>query len=148
MDPGPRWGEVGIHGVHRLREWDAVVTVDAPDQEGDEVDRVVLDPAGDPFAEALASTVKPPFRLRAVRRDGRRWAVAGRRVRVVTLPGVRGAELTLTVEGGRTALVVDGMPTAGVADAVIDAVRPAHASYVLTAHRLEGERWEVDVVPL
>jgi glyoxylase-like metal-dependent hydrolase (beta-lactamase superfamily II) len=148
LDPGPHWGEVGIHGVPRLREWDAVVTVDAPDEKGDEVERVVLDPAGDPFAEALASAVEPPFRLRAVRRDARRWAVAGRRVRVVHLPGVAGEELTLTVEDGRAALVVDGMPTAGVADAVIDAVRPSHASYLLSARRVEGERWEVDVVPL
>jgi hypothetical protein len=124
------------------------VTVDAPEQEGDELERVVLDPAGDPFAEALASAVEPPFRLRAVRRDERRWAVAGRRVRVVELPGVRGDELTLTVEDGRTALVVDGMPTAGGAEAVVDAVRPPHASYVLSAHRVEGERWEVDVLPL
>ena len=33
-DTRPRWGEVGIHGVHRQREWDAVATVDAPDLDG------------------------------------------------------------------------------------------------------------------
>ena len=27
-DPGPHWGEVGIHGLHRQREWDAVVTLE------------------------------------------------------------------------------------------------------------------------
>ena len=124
------------------------MTVEAPDQEGEELERVVLDPAGDPFAEALATALEPPFRLRAVRRDERRWAVAGRRVRVVELPGVRGDELTLTVEEGRTALVVDGMPTAGGAETVIEAVRPPHDSYVLSAQRLEGERWEVDVLAL
>ena len=28
--PGPHWGEVGIHGLHRLREWDAVSLVEVP----------------------------------------------------------------------------------------------------------------------
>ena len=124
------------------------MTVDAPDQEDEELERVVLDPAGDPFAEALAAELEPPFRLRAVRRDERHWAVAGRRVRVVSLPGVNGDELTLTVEDGRPSLVVDGMPTAGGVEAITSIVDPAYASYVLTAHRVEGERWEVDVLPL
>ena len=29
--PAHSWGEVGIHGVHRQRVWDAVATVDVPD---------------------------------------------------------------------------------------------------------------------
>ncbi len=41
-DPGPHWGEVGIHGLHRPREWDAVLTVEAPDVPGDEGWFVVL----------------------------------------------------------------------------------------------------------
>lgn len=139
---------MGIHGIHRLREWDAVVTVDAPAAEGDEHERVVLDASGDVFAQALSGTLEPPYRLRAVRRDARQWAVAGRRIRVVELPGVSGAELTLTVHDGGAALAIDGMPTAGGIQAILDAVRVEHDGYVLSARRLEGERWEVDVVPL
>ena len=29
VDPGPNWGEVGIHGVSRPRRWDAVGSVEA-----------------------------------------------------------------------------------------------------------------------
>ena len=41
-DPGPHWGEVGIHGLHRQREWDALTTVDAPEVVGDELWFVAL----------------------------------------------------------------------------------------------------------
>ena len=40
-DPGPHWGEVGIHGVHRQRDWDALVAAAAGDP-GDEVRFVAL----------------------------------------------------------------------------------------------------------
>ena len=125
------------------------MTVDAPEEPGDEQERVILDPAADdPFAQALVGSLEPPYRLRAVRRDAKRWAVAARRVRVARLPGVPGDELILTVQDGGAALEIDGMPTAGGIEAILVAVPVEHPSYVLSARRLEGERWEVDVVPL
>ena len=45
-DPGPHWGEVGIHGLHRQREWDAVVTVEAPGAEGADLWFVALRDGG------------------------------------------------------------------------------------------------------
>ena len=36
------WDEAGIHGVHRVREWDLVTTVAAPEIQGDAVDFVAL----------------------------------------------------------------------------------------------------------
>jgi hypothetical protein len=42
VDPGPNWGEVGIHGVSRPRRWDAVGSVEAPDLEGDALNFVAL----------------------------------------------------------------------------------------------------------
>ena len=81
-DPGPHWGEVGIHGLHRHREWDAVATVDAPDLVGEDVWFVVLGP-GEVVAEdgeidaRLVSSIAlaAPFRAHAVRRDAGIWVV-------------------------------------------------------------------------
>ena len=92
-DPGPHWGEVGIHGIHRQREWDAVVTVLAPDLAGDELwfvalpdGRVVVDDeAADPAAMVPSLDRPAPYRAHAVRRDERVWAVAVRGIETVQL---------------------------------------------------------------
>ena len=91
-DPGPHWGEVGIHGLHRHREWDAVATVDAPDLVGEDVWFVVLGP-GEVVAEdgeidaRLVSSIAlaAPFRAHAVRRDAGIWVVGASRIRTVAL---------------------------------------------------------------
>ena len=57
-DPGPHWGEVGIHGVHRQRVWDAVATVEAPELEGTEARFVAL-PDGTLLAETDDLDVEP-----------------------------------------------------------------------------------------
>ena len=114
-DPGPRWGEVGIHGVSRPREWDAVVTAEAPRLGVGELEFVVL-PDGtlvvddeleleagslDPLAAALEAELKPPYRAAAVWRGASRWGVAGRRIEVAELPSsVRGDEVVLSVAEG------------------------------------------------
>src|SRR5205809_729449 len=97
VDPGPHWGETGIHGVPRPRRWDAVGSAEAPDLTGDEVHFVAL-PNGDlvvneeeppdtvaPLAEAVEQALEPPYRAEAVRRGGGIWAVAARRVEVAEL---------------------------------------------------------------
>src|SRR5213593_4591415 len=97
-DTKPRWGETGIHGVARPREWDAVATVEAPELAGDSLEFVCLpdgtllldeevdaDAAG-PLADALEQAVRPPYRAQAVRRAGPTWAVAARSIEVVELP--------------------------------------------------------------
>ncbi len=33
-EPGPHWGEVGIHGLHRPRRWDAVAVVEVAFAQG------------------------------------------------------------------------------------------------------------------
>ena len=86
-DAGPHWGEVGIHGMHRLREWDAVVTVEAaaPQVDG-ELEFVVLpDGRALPAAAAVLAAAldhAPPYRARAVRRGSDLWAVGLRRIAV------------------------------------------------------------------
>jgi len=146
------WDASGIHGLHRVREWDAVVTVAAPEVEGDRAAFVAL-PGGDlvleegpdhlaPFAVALERELDPPYRAEAVRRDDALWAVAGRRIEVVELPGVTGSELELATHKGERTLLVDGERAFGSVPAL---ERPDH---VVRARRIDGDLWEVDEAPL
>ena len=124
-DPGPHWGEVGIHGIHRQREWDAVVTVLAPDLVGDELwfvaladGRVVVDDgAGD---AARDRPRRSPGRRRIARtpcrRDERVWAVAVRGIETVELERDPAAQFVeLAWDGVERSVRIDGEPTlAGV----------------------------------
>ena len=156
-DPGPHWGEVGIHGIHRQREWDAVVTVLAPDLAGDELwfvalpdGRVVVDDgAADPAAMVLSLDRQTPYRAHAVRRDERVWTVAVRGIETIELtrdPG--GSFVELAWDGVERSVRIDGEPTlAGVPELErLGAER--HAAYVVTAARLVDDAWEVGVTPL
>jgi len=130
-DSRPRWGEVGIHGIHRQREWDTVATVEAPGLRGDAVhfcalpdgtlvvDEDVADGALVPLAEAVEAAVAAPYRAEGVRRDEQVWAVGARRIEVRELPGTIADELEL---------VEDGQVTIG--------------------RRLDGDLYEVEVSPL
>jgi hypothetical protein len=155
-DPGPHWGEVGIHGIHRQREWDVVATVAAPEVEGDdgwllvlEDGRVIVEEgAGDVAGLAGHVELAPPFRARAVRRDGDLWAIAARRIETVELaddPG--GDEIELSWDGVERAVRIDGRPTlAGVPE--LERLAARHDTYVVTATRIDGQVWEVAVSPL
>ena len=165
MTPGPLpeparpgWMETGIHGVHRAREWDAVVTVDAEGVKGDRArfvalaDETLLIEEGDevdPLADALEGVVPPPYRAEAVRRGETQWAVGIRRIAVVELPEDPGGdELTLTVRDGERTLLVDGASIFGSIPALEELGASRGESYVVEAHRLEGALWEVRVTPL
>jgi hypothetical protein len=155
----PGWMEAGIHGVHRPRQWDAVVTVDVEGVDGNEVHFVALpddtlvvdeDVDADPLAAALEDVAEPPYRAEAVRRGETRWAVGIRRIEVVDLgdDAPDGEELTLTYREGHHELLVDGGPTFGSLP-VLEQLGQARAeSYVVQGHRLDGTVWEVRVVPL
>ncbi len=160
-DPGPRWGEVGIHGVARAREWDAVVAADArrlgvgelefvalPDGTLVVDDALDLEPGSlDPLAAALEAELEPPYRASAVWRGGSRWGVAGRRIEVAELPAsVRGDEIVLSVADGERSLVVDGEPSFGSIPALerLGAARGA-AEFVIRAERLADLIWEIEV---
>ncbi len=157
-DPGPHWGEVGIHGLHRPREWDAVLTVEAPDVLGDEGWFVVLadgrvlveEQEGDDVGRlARAVTVPAPFRAHAVRRGPDTWAIAARGIDTLELEVDPGGEaVELAWDGVERTVRIDGEPTlAGVPELErLGASR--HAAYVVTAARLTGSTWEVTVAPL
>lgn len=157
-DPGPHWGEVGIHGLHRQREWDQVVTVES-ELEGEEAFLVALPngrvlaetgPRGHDWEPLVAAVGLPrPFRARAVRRDGRTWVVAVRRIEVLELardPG--GDEVELAFDGAERSVRLDGEPTLAPVPELEALGAGRYDAYVVRATRLEGAVWEVEVAPL
>jgi len=155
----PGWMETGIHGVHRAREWDAVVTVEVEGVEGDGVHFTALpddtllvdeDVDADPLAAALDDVADPPYRAEAVRRSETQWVVGIRRIEVVDLgdSSPAGEELTLTSRDGERELLVDGGPTFGSIPALEELGASRAASFVVQGRRLVDTLWEVRVVPL
>ena len=110
-DARPRWGEVGIHGIHRQREWDVVATVETDGIPGGEVhfwalpdgtlvvEEDVPDGALVPLADAIEAGLQPPYRAQGVRRSEAVWAVAARAIEVRSLPGTIADELELVEDG-------------------------------------------------
>jgi hypothetical protein len=161
LDPGPHWGEVGIHGVARRREWDAVVTVEAPGLTGKGIrfvalpDRSLLvedgadedDPT--PFADALEGALDPPYRVEAVRRHDNVWAVGARSLEVIALEEeVGGDEASLSVHDGHHELLVDGERAFGSLPSLEAWASQRYESFSVTATRLDGNLWEVRLAPL
>jgi hypothetical protein len=159
-DPGPHWGEVGIHGLHRPRAWDAVVTVDAPEVRGESAVFVILpdssllieDYAFDddlsPLADAIEDAVGAPLRAEAVRIDGTLFSVGGRRMHVGEIPeDIAADELELTVSPrGERVLLGDGerMTALPSMERLVD----LGWGNVIRARRLDGQLWEVEFASL
>jgi len=147
--------ETGIHGVPRQREFDAVVTADAPDMEGstarfvglEDGSLVIEEGEGDftALAEAIEGEVAAPYRATAVRRGETQWAVAGHGLRVVELPEPGGEEIELVVKGDERTLVVDGNRSFGT---LPELEQLTDGDAVIRASRLDGTLWEVRVDPL
>jgi hypothetical protein len=150
--------ETGIHGVHRQREWDAVVAVEVGGVKGDRAEFVALPDETllveegqdvEPLADALDDVVKAPYRAEAVRRGETQWAIGVRRIEVAELEEApEGETLTLTVRDGERTLTVDGAATFASLPA-LERLGAARAdSYVVEARRLTEDLWEVRVTPL
>jgi hypothetical protein len=147
--------ETGIHGVPRQREYDAVVTAEAPDVEGSTArfvgleDGSLLIEEGDgdlsPLAEAIEREVVAPYRATAIRRGETQWAVAAHGLRVVELPEPGGDEVELVVRGEERTLVVDGNRSFGT---LPELEKLAEQDAVIRAARLDGALWEIRVDPL
>jgi hypothetical protein len=162
--PRPPWDKVGIHGVHRPRRWDVVVTVAAPGLPGEELaflalpdktlvvdeDAPVNPEALTPLADAIDESLPPPYRAEAVRRTDDLWAVAARAIEVGELPaGTPGERVTVSVRGGERTTLVDGeewLASFPALEAVVE--ERGLRDYVLEASRIDGDMWELKVSPL
>jgi hypothetical protein len=162
IDPGEHWLEAGITGLPRQREWDAVATAEAPGAPGDEAEFVALTdgrllvdygPDGlepEPLAASLEGSIDRPYRAVAMRRE-QLWTVGARAIETARLdPNPRGDDLELTWDGSTLALVVDGMPTDPAGASALERIASAReeGAYAAHAHRLEGDLWELLVLPL
>ncbi len=148
--PRASWDDlVGIHGLHRQREFDAVVTVET-DAPGDEHEFVVLDDevlveAELPDELLEAFELDPPYRVRAVRKSGRTWALAANGIRVERFEA-DGDVIDLAQHGGVRTLAVDGEHAFGSVPALESMLGAEDA--VVHAERLDGDLWEIRVTPL
>jgi hypothetical protein len=159
-DTRPRWGEAGIHGIHRFREWDALVRVTGVELDVDEVRFVALDDGtlvvdGDedldlaPLAEAIEQELQLPYRAHAVRGDNDAWTAAAEAIELVELPReLEGEQLELTVRQGERMLIVDGAPAFGDTSELDQLGAERGDDYVVQASRVDGDLWDVRVLPL
>ncbi len=160
VDPGRHWLEAGITGIARPREWDAVVTVEAPGEPGDEAEFVALpdgrllvesgpvgiDPA--PLAGALASSLAPPYRAVARRRP-ELWAVGACAIDVVELEDDPGGDVVeLVADASGVSLRVDTVHSFAKLPELEELGRGRYRTYVVRAQRLSGRLFEVEVEPL
>jgi hypothetical protein len=160
IDPRhPFWQVVGIHGIPREREWDAVASAEAPGLPGDDVEFVVL-PDGSlvvdedvpdgtlaPLADALS--LPAPYHAFGLRQDADVWSVAAKRVQVAEVPEhVEGDEIQLVVTDETKTLVVDDMPSSASIPSLEAFAAEQFGSFVLRASRLDDLLWEVTVIPL
>jgi hypothetical protein len=160
VDPRTPWQETGVHGLQRPREWDATVTAEAPDIEGDSArfvvlpDRTLLVEEGpesslDALATAVEQTIQPPYRARAARQSETLWAVQARRIEVVQIPdGPEGDAIELTHTEDGTTLAVDDARTFGSIPVLEARGEREGKQYVVRAERLEDDLWEVHAAPL
>jgi hypothetical protein len=151
---------VGIHGVSRPREWDAVATVEVVGLAGERIAFLTLPdgsliveegPEGnlEPLAAAVEETIQPPYRAEAVAQGDRHWAVAANRIEVLELPEVvEGEEITLAVQDEERELQIDGVATEGTVPSLEGYAGARYASFTAQATRIDGALWEVRVFAL
>ena len=153
--PRPLWQEPGITGIYRPRAADAVVTVDAPDVEGDSASFVSLpdgtllvedgaDSPLDPLAAAVEQELPRPYRARAVRRGETLWAVEARRIEVLEIPDSPAGDASdVTHMADGTAVSVDEQQVFGSMPVLEQRGEREGREYAVHAERLDGDLWEV-----
>jgi hypothetical protein len=155
------WGEAGVHGFSRPRQWDVVTLAEAEGGSAAALDFVALpdgtllveddvpSPVIDQLAAAIEAKLRPPYRAEAVRRGEGRFAVAARAIEVAEVrEEVAGDELELIVNEGGAELRVDGEHVFGSVPSLTAIADRRFSSYVLRAERLDGPYWEVHLAPL
>ena len=160
IDPRhPFWQVVGIHGIPREREWDAVASAEAAGLPGDEIEFVALadgslvvdedvpDGTVTPLADALS--LPAPYHAFGLRQEADVWSVAAKRVQVLEVPEqVHGDEVELVVTDETRTLLVDDLPSSASIPSLEAFAAEQFGSFVLRASRLDDLLWEVTVIPL
>jgi hypothetical protein len=143
----------------RPRRWDVVVSAQAPGIGGHEVEFVGLpdsslivdEEQGDAdltaLADAVETQISTPYRARGVRKRDDVWAVAARKIELVTF-SAEGEEIDLAQHAGLKSLAIDGQKAFGSIPELEDIGARHGESFVVRAKRLEGDTWEVAVDPL
>jgi hypothetical protein len=157
----PLWQVAGIHGIPRVREWDAVTSAEAPELPGDETDFVALedgtiftdddlpDEALTPLADALENLLEAPYHALALRQAADVWSVAAMRVTVVEVPeDIPGDKVELAVNEGERTIRLDDAETRADLPTLEQFASQQFGSFVLRATRLDDRLWEVTVLPL
>jgi hypothetical protein len=145
--------------MHRQREWDEVVVIESlPGAVVGETravvltdDRIVVDEGSvEAIEEPLAALqTEPPYRVWVVPRADGRIGLAARAIDIVELAGDPGGdELELVWDGVERTLRIDGEPSPTDVPELDRLGRQRHRTFVVTAHRLDGDSWEVLVAPL
>lgn len=150
-----------VRAMARPGEYDAVVSVHAPEIQGDTADfatllngDVIVDSEqGDadlsPLADAVEKHVEPPYRVVARRGEGDMWSVAARGIDVLELDFSGGDEIELASIDGHIDLKVDGAPWNGRIPELEHAGEAANGEdYVVQAERLDDDLWEIRASPL
>ncbi len=149
-----------LHGG-KPRQWDAVGTAEAPGLTGDALEFAALpdgillveeelpEDALAPLAEVVEQSIAPPYRARAVRSEGDLWAVAANAIQVVELAEeIPGDTISLAVQDGERTLLVDERPGWESIPALEQYGAAVNSDFVLSAERLDGKLWSVEVNPL
>jgi len=157
----PFWRITGIHGVPRVREWDAVASAEAPGLPGDRLEFVGLadgtlftdddlpDDSLAPLADALEGRVETPYHALALRQGGDVWTVAAMRVQIVEVPeDVPGDKVDIAVNDGERTTLVDDAESRAEIPSLEQFAAEQFGSFVLHAIRLDEDLWEVTVMPL
>ena len=143
------------------KEWDAAVTVKAPELAGERIefatipngDVIVSEESGDadlsPLADAVERHVDRPYRALATRQDGDLWAVGAKRIQVAAIPFSAGDKLELSRNGPEDELRVDGESSdAAVPPELEQLGEAAGDNFYVEATRIDGDLWEVRVTAL
>lgn len=159
LDPRhPFWQVAGIHGVHKAREWDAVVAAESPDLPGDELDFVVLEDgtvvvdldlpedALSPLADALDNQLEAPYHAYAHKREGDVWVAAAVVVDVVEVEEeIVGDSIEIVAHDGEHQTVIAGELTDRRFEPLEALAEEDFESYFLEASRIDSTLWEVTV---
>ena len=164
VDPTPNhpfWRITGIHGVPRVREWDAVASAVAPKLPGEKIEFVAIqdgtlytdddlpDDALVPLADALEGRLEAPYHALGVRQEGDVWGVAAMRVQVLEVPeDIAGDKVDIAVNDGERTITVDEAEFRGGIPSLEQFAAQQFGSFVLHASRLDDTLWEVTVLPL